>query len=72
MSRKIYSKLPKSIISIIGQEFDKTVRIVLQKSEKQGILLIYLKGYTYLGDYVSQSISDSAFFFSYNKQKKNV
>jgi signal transduction histidine kinase len=52
------------------KNFDKTVRIVLQKSEEAKDTLDLAKSYSYLGDsYVSQAISDSAFLFYYKAEK---
>lgn len=52
------------------KNFDKTVRIVLQKSEEAQDTLDLAKSYSYLGDfYVSQAVSDSAFLFYYKAEK---
>ncbi|KIA87131.1 tetratricopeptide repeat-containing sensor histidine kinase [Flavobacterium sp. AED] len=50
--------------------FNKTVHLVLDKSEKVKDTLNIIKGYTYLGDYYeSQSILDSSFQFYYKAEK---
>jgi signal transduction histidine kinase len=51
-------------------DYNKTVHIVLEKSENAFDSVSIGKAYTYLGDYyVSQSISDSAFQFYYKAEK---
>lgn len=50
--------------------FNKTVHLVLDKSEKVKDTLNIIKGYTYLGDYYeSQAILDSSFQFYYKAEK---
>lgn len=50
--------------------FRKTVRIVLEKSEKAMDTLSITKSYTYLGEYYdSQGVSDTAFMYYYNAEK---
>jgi signal transduction histidine kinase len=52
------------------KDFNKTVHLVLEKSENAGDTINITKAYAYLGDYyVSQSISDSAFIFYYKAEK---
>jgi len=52
------------------KNFDKTVRLVLEKSELANDSINIAKSYTYLGDYYeSQAISDSAFLFYYKAEK---
>jgi signal transduction histidine kinase len=52
------------------KQFNKTVRLVLDKAEIAKDTLHLTKAFTYLGDYYdSQAISDSAFMF-YNKAEK--
>jgi signal transduction histidine kinase len=51
-------------------DFNKTVHLVLEKSENAGDTINITKAYAYLGDYyVSQSVSDSAFIFYYKAEK---
>ncbi|WP_369765842.1 tetratricopeptide repeat protein [Flavobacterium sp. WC2429] len=51
-------------------EFNKTVHLVLEKSEKAKDTLNVIKAYTYLGDYYeSQAILDSSFQFYYKAEK---
>ncbi|MFM2368196.1 MAG: hypothetical protein RL619_496, partial [Bacteroidota bacterium] len=55
------------------KNFNKTVRLVLEKSENAKDTLNITKAYTYLGDYYeSQSVSDSAFLFYYKAEKMYV
>ncbi len=52
------------------KDFNKTVQLVLKRSDFAKDTLHLTKAYTYLGDYYdSQAISDSAFMF-YNKAEK--
>lgn len=52
------------------REFNKTVHIVLDKSESAKDTLNIIKAYTYLGDYYdSQAVLDSAFLFYYKAEK---
>ena len=51
-------------------EFNRTVHLVLQKSENAKDTLNVIKAYTYLGDYYeSQAILDSSFQFYYKAEK---
>lgn len=53
--------------------FNKTVHLVLKKSETAEDTLSITKAYTYLGDYYeSQAVSDSAFLFYYKAEKMYV
>ena len=55
------------------KDFNKTVHLVLNKSENAKDTINIIKAYTYLGDYyVSQSVSDSAFLFYYKAEKMYV
>ncbi|MBG6109271.1 signal transduction histidine kinase/tetratricopeptide (TPR) repeat protein [Flavobacterium sp. CG_23.5] len=55
------------------KDFNKTVHLVLDKSENAKDTINIIKAYTYLGDYyVSQSVSDSAFLFYYKAEKMYV
>ena len=52
------------------KEFNKTVHLVLEKSENAKDTLNVIKGYIYLGDYYqSQAILDSSFQFYYKAEK---
>ncbi|MFV5694354.1 ATP-binding protein [Flavobacterium sp. LB3P122] len=52
------------------RDFNKTVHLVLEKSESVKDTINITKAYTYLGDYYeSQSVSDSAFMFYYKAEK---
>lgn len=52
------------------KDFNKTVHLVLDKSEKAKDTLNIIKAYTYLGDYYdSQAILDSSFQFYYKAEK---
>ncbi|TRX11685.1 tetratricopeptide repeat-containing sensor histidine kinase [Flavobacterium gawalongense] len=52
------------------KDFNKTVHLVLDKSEKAKDTLNIIKSYTYLGDYYdSQAILDSSFQFYYKAEK---
>ncbi|WP_417986410.1 tetratricopeptide repeat-containing sensor histidine kinase [Flavobacterium sp. XS2P39] len=52
------------------RDFNKTVHIVLTKSENARDTLNIIKAYTYLGDYYdSQAVLDSAFLFYYKAEK---
>ncbi|MFV5687565.1 ATP-binding protein [Flavobacterium sp. ZT3R25] len=52
------------------RDFNKTVHLVLEKSESAKDTINITKAYTYLGDYYeSQSVSDSAFMFYYKAEK---
>ncbi|MFE3869712.1 ATP-binding protein [Flavobacterium sp. ZS1P70] len=55
------------------KDFNKTVHIVLEKSESAHDTLNITKAYTYLGDYYdSQAVLDSAFLFYYKAEKMYV
>jgi signal transduction histidine kinase len=55
------------------KDFNKTVHIVLEKSESAQDTLNITKAYTYLGDYYdSQAVLDSAFLFYYKAEKMYV
>ncbi|MFV8374852.1 tetratricopeptide repeat-containing sensor histidine kinase [Flavobacterium sp. LB1P62] len=55
------------------KDFNKTVHIVLEKSESAKDTLNIIKAYTYLGDYYdSQAVLDSAFLFYYQAEKMYV
>ncbi|WP_035669284.1 tetratricopeptide repeat-containing sensor histidine kinase [Flavobacterium sp. 83] len=52
------------------KDFNKTVHLVLEKSESAKDTTSIIKGYTYLGDYYeSQAILDSSFQFYYKAEK---
>jgi signal transduction histidine kinase len=52
------------------KDFNKTVHLVLNKSESAKDTLNIIKAYTYLGDYYdSQVVLDSAFLFYYKAEK---
>jgi signal transduction histidine kinase len=51
-------------------EYNKTVKIVLENAQNAKDSVSMSKAYTYLGDYYSsQSVSDSAFFYYYKAEK---
>ncbi len=51
-------------------EYNKTVKIILDKAQKANDSISMSKAYTYLGDYYSsQAISDSAFLYYYKAEK---
>ncbi|MFV7235155.1 tetratricopeptide repeat-containing sensor histidine kinase [Flavobacterium sp. ZB4R12] len=55
------------------KDFNKTVHVVLEKSESAKDTLNITKAYTYLGDYYdSQAVLDSAFLFYYKAEKMYV
>ena len=55
------------------KDFNKTVHLVLEKSERAKDTVNITKAYTYLGDYYeSQAILDSAFLFYYKAEKMYV
>ncbi|MFV5690597.1 ATP-binding protein [Flavobacterium sp. LT1R49] len=52
------------------KDFNKTVHLVLEKSESAKDTINITKAYTYLGDYYeSQAVLDSAFLFYYKSEK---
>jgi signal transduction histidine kinase len=52
------------------KDFNKTVHLVLEKSESAKDTINITKAYTYLGDYYeSQAVLDSAFLFYYKAEK---
>ncbi|MFV5696788.1 ATP-binding protein [Flavobacterium sp. ZT3R17] len=55
------------------KDFNKTVHLVLEKSESAKDTLNITKAYTYLGDYYeSQAVLDSAFLFYYKAEKMYI
>ncbi|MEL1255708.1 tetratricopeptide repeat protein [Flavobacterium sp. DGU38] len=51
-------------------EYNKTVKIILEKAQKANDSVSMSKAYTYLGDYYSsQAISDSAFLYYFKAEK---
>jgi signal transduction histidine kinase len=55
------------------KDFNKTVRLVLEKSESAKDTVNTIKAFTYLGDYYeSQAVLDSAFLFYYKAEKMYV
>lgn len=52
------------------RDYNKTVHLILEKSESAKDTINITKAYTYLGDYYeSQAVSDSAFMFYYKAEK---
>jgi signal transduction histidine kinase len=71
LNRKNLFKVANRYYNISNwKNFNKTVRLVLEKSELAKDTINIAKSYTYLGDYYeSQAVSDSAFLFYYKAEK---